>query len=149
VTRYLLDTSIVSEASKAQPASGVADWVENQADSDLFISTLTIAEIWRGVLEMPSGRRRRNLEAWFAGAEGLSVLFSGRVLPFDEPAAMEWARIMAAGTAAGRPRSPIDMIIASTASVNDASSSPSTSDTFKARSRFLTHRAPRADQRGP
>lgn len=118
MTRYLLDTSIVSEASKPQPASGVADWVENQADSDLFVSTLTIAEIWRGVLEMPSGRRRRNLEAWFAGAEGPSVLFSGRVLPFDEPAAMEWARIMAAGTAAGRPRSPIDMIIASTASVN-------------------------------
>ena len=119
MTRYLLDTSIVSEASKPQPSSAVADWVQNQADSDLFISTLTIAEIWRGVLEMASGRRRRNLEAWFAGAEGPSALFSGRVLPFDEPAAMQWARIMAAGTAAGRPRSPIDMVIAATAAANN------------------------------
>jgi predicted nucleic acid-binding protein len=118
VTRYLLDTSIVSEASKLQPSSAVADWVQSQADSDLFISTLTIAEIWRGVLEMASGRRRRNLEAWFVAAEGPTALFSGRVLSFDERAAIEWARIMAAGTATGRPRSPIDMIIAATATAN-------------------------------
>jgi hypothetical protein len=32
---------------------------------------------------------------------------------------MEWARIMAAGTAAGRPRSPIDMIIGATAAANN------------------------------
>jgi predicted nucleic acid-binding protein len=70
VTRYLLDTSFVSEAAKPQPSSAVADWVQKQADSDLFISTLTIAEIWCGVLEMLSGRRRHDLEAWFAGMEG-------------------------------------------------------------------------------
>jgi toxin FitB len=58
------------------------------------------------------------LEAWFIGTEGPAALFSGRVLPFDERAAMEWARTMAAGTAVGRPRSPIDMIIAATAAAN-------------------------------
>jgi toxin FitB len=119
VTRYLLDTNIVSEASRPRPSAAVADWIQNQADSDLFVSTLTIAEIWRGVLETASGRRRRNLEAWFGGAEGPASLFSGRILPFDERAAVEWARIMAAGTAVGRPRSPIDMIIAATAAAND------------------------------
>ena len=118
MTRYLLDTNIVSEASRPRPSAAVANWIQNQADSDLFVSTLTIAEIWRGVLETASGRRRRNLEAWFGGAEGPASLFSGRILPFDEPAAMEWARIMAAGTAVGRPRSPIDMIIAATATAN-------------------------------
>ena len=118
MTRYLLDTSIVSEASKPRPSTAVANWMQSQADSDLFISTLTIAEIWRGVLEMASGRRRRNLEAWFVGPEGPSAVFSGRVLPFDDRAAMEWARIMAAGTATGRPRSPIDMIIGATATAN-------------------------------
>jgi predicted nucleic acid-binding protein len=118
VTHYLLDTSIVSEACKPRPSSAVADWAQNQADSDLFISTLTIAEIWRGVIDIASGRRRRNLEEWFVGGEGPSALFSGRVLPFDERAAMEWARIMAAGTAVGHPRSPLDMIIAATAVAN-------------------------------
>jgi predicted nucleic acid-binding protein len=118
VTRYLLDTNIVSEAAKPRPSAAVADWVQMQADDDLFISTLTVAEIWRGVLEMASGRRRRDLEVWFAGPEGPSALFSGRVLSFDERAAMEWARIMAAGTNAGHPHSPVDTIIAATAAAN-------------------------------
>jgi toxin FitB len=31
---------------------------------------------------------------------------------------MEWARVMAAGTAMGRPRSPVDMIVAARAAAN-------------------------------
>jgi toxin FitB len=118
VTRYLLDANIVSEASKPRPSPAIADWLQSQADRLLFISTLTIAEIWRGVLEMAPGRRRRDLEAWFVGSEGPSALFSGRVLSFDERAAIEWAQIMAAVTSVGRPRSPVDMIIAATATAN-------------------------------
>jgi toxin FitB len=49
----------------------------------------------------------------------LRVLFAGRILPFDLKAAMEWARIMAEGTATGRPRSALDMVIAATAAAND------------------------------
>jgi toxin FitB len=41
------------------------------------------------------------------------------VLPFDENASLVWARLMAAGTAAGRPRSPLDMIVAAVAEAND------------------------------
>ena len=55
-----------------------------QNDDDLYISSLTIAEIRRGVLEKPAGRRRDQLEAWFGGPEGPQALFAGRVLPFDE-----------------------------------------------------------------
>jgi predicted nucleic acid-binding protein len=41
------------------------------------------------------------------------------VLPFVEEAALVWARLMADGTAKGRPRSPLDMIIAAVAEAND------------------------------
>jgi toxin FitB len=41
------------------------------------------------------------------------------VLPFDERAGLVWARLMADGTAKGRPRSPLDMTIAAIAEVND------------------------------
>ena len=58
------------------------------------------------------------MEAWFAGSEGPQALFAGRVLPFDERAALEWARLMADGTAAGRPRSAVDMIVAATAAAH-------------------------------
>lgn len=90
-----------------------------QADEDLFISSLTIAEIRRGLLEKPAGRKRKELERWFSGPEEPQALFAGRVLPFDEKAALVWARLMADGTAAGRPRSPLDMIIAAVAEAND------------------------------
>jgi len=45
-------------------------------------------------------------------------LFAGRVLLFDEHAALEWARLMAEGTLAGRPRSAVDMIVASIAAAH-------------------------------
>jgi predicted nucleic acid-binding protein len=41
------------------------------------------------------------------------------VLPFDEKAGLIWARLMADGTAKGRPRSALDMIIAAIAEAND------------------------------
>ena len=91
----------------------------DQSDEDLFISSLTIAEIRRGILQKPAGRKRTELERWFAGPDGLQALFTGRVLPFDEKAALIWARLMVEGTAQGRPRSPLDMIIAAVAEAND------------------------------
>jgi toxin FitB len=119
VTRYLLDTNILSEATKPQPSEAVIGWLGEQVDSDLFISTLTLAEIWRGILEKPAGRKRRDLNAWFDGPDGPRAIFMNRILPFDEAAALEWSRIMARGKVAGRPRSALDMIIAATAAIND------------------------------
>ncbi len=103
--RYLLDTNIVSELVKPTPSQSLIAWMEEQADEGLFIAALTVAEISRGILEKPAGKRRIALEAWFAGPEGPQALFQGRVLPFDEKAALIWARFMAGGRAKGRPRS--------------------------------------------
>jgi predicted nucleic acid-binding protein len=119
VTRYLLDTNIISNAVKPAPSPALAAWMLAQADEDLFISAITLAEIRRGVLERPTGRKRRELEEWFSGRGGAAALFAGRVLPFDEMAAMAWARLMAEGTAKGRPRSAIDMMVAAIAEAND------------------------------
>ncbi len=61
------------------------------------------------------GRDARVLDAWFSGLEGPQALFAGRILAFDERAALVWARLMAESKAAGRPRSALDMIIAAVA----------------------------------
>lgn len=116
--RYLLDTNIISQVTKPTPSESLLRWMAERADEDLFISSLTIAEIRRGVLEKPAGKKRDQLEAWFAGSEGPQALFAGRVLPFDENAGLIWARLMAAGTAAGRPRSALDTMIAAIAEAN-------------------------------
>jgi len=115
---YLLDTNVISEAVKPHPSPVLLEWLGAQRDEALHISALTIAEIRRGILEKVAGRRRRELESWFGGPEGPQALFAGRILPFEERAALEWARLMADGTAAGQPRSAVDMIVAATASTH-------------------------------
>jgi predicted nucleic acid-binding protein len=117
--RYLLDTNIISNLIKPAPSASLVDWMANQVDVDLFISALTVAEIRRGVLEKPAGKRRNALEAWFSGPEGPQSLFAGRVLAFDEKAALVWAAFMANGKAEGKPRNALDTIIAAVATVNE------------------------------
>jgi hypothetical protein len=118
VSRYLLDTNILSDPTKSTPSQSLAAWLANQAEDDLFIASLTVAEIWRGVEEKPAGKRRNELERWFAGPNGPQSVFAGHILPFDEEAAIVWGSLMAEGTRAGRPRSPIDMMIAAVADAN-------------------------------
>lgn len=119
MTRYLLDTNVLRDAIKPRPSQALVDWLARQLDTDLYIASWTMAEIERGILQMPTGRKRRDLEAWFAGREGPAALFRGRILAFDEAAAPIWARLMADGTKIGQPRSALDMIIAATAQAND------------------------------
>jgi predicted nucleic acid-binding protein len=119
LSRYLLDTNIISNVTKPAPSESLVAWMGEQADEDLFISSLTVAEIRRGVLEKRAGKKRSELDRWFSSAEGPQALFAGRVLPFDEKAALIWAQLMADGTATGRPRNPLDMIIAAVAEAND------------------------------
>ncbi|MES2832112.1 MAG: type II toxin-antitoxin system VapC family toxin [Pseudomonadota bacterium] len=113
--RYLLDTNIISNIAKPVPSKSLLSWMSEQNDDDLFIASLTVSEIRRGVLEKEPGKRRDNLESWFAGPEGPQALFAGRVLSFNENAGLIWARLMADGKIGGRPRSALDMIIAAVA----------------------------------
>lgn len=118
MTRYVLDTNIVSNVTKPLASPPLLAWMAAQRDDDLFISALSIAEIRRGVLRLPAGHRRRALETWFTGPDGPQRLFEGRILPFDAEAALIWGRLMAEGSDMGRPRNALDMIIAAVAEAN-------------------------------
>jgi predicted nucleic acid-binding protein len=118
VTRYLLDTNIISNVVKPQASKSLLAWMSAQRDEDLFIASLTVAEVCRGILEKPSGKKRDALDKWFSGPDGPQALFAGRILSFDDKAGLIWAQLMAEGRAAGRPRSSLDMIIAAVAGAN-------------------------------
>ena len=119
MTRYLLDTNIISNIVKPQPSESLLAWMSTQRDEDLFIASLTVAEICRGILEKPRGKKRDALDKWFSGPEGPQALFAGRILSFDDKAGLIWAELMAKGKAAGKPRSGLDMIIAAVAGANE------------------------------
>ena len=119
MTRYLLDTNIISNVVKPQPSDSLLSWMSMQRDEDLFIASLTVAEIRRGILEKPRGKKRDALDQWFSGPEGPQALFAGRILSFDDKAGLIWARLMVEGKTAGKPRSGLDMIIAAVAGANE------------------------------
>ena len=56
--RYLLDTDIVSNITKPAPSESLIAWMAEQPDQDIFIASLTLAEVRRGILELPAGKRR-------------------------------------------------------------------------------------------
>ena len=72
MSRSLLDTNIISNVTKRIRSESLVLWMAEQADGDLLISAMTVAEIQRRILEQSAGRKRRELESWFSGPGGPS-----------------------------------------------------------------------------
>ncbi|QND57857.1 type II toxin-antitoxin system VapC family toxin [Mesorhizobium huakuii] len=95
----VLDTNIVSEAMKPEPAPAVRDWLDEQAAETLYLSSVTVAELVFGIGALPDGRRKQNLATTL---DGLLDLFDGRILPFDTDAARRYADLAVAARDSGR-----------------------------------------------
>ncbi len=113
--RYLLDTNVISEIQKPAPNPHLVAWMERQASDRLFIASIVLGEIWRGIVEADDGRRKQDLMSWFHGVNGPRALFADRILPLDESAALIWGELVAEGRRIGRPRSSLDMQLAAIA----------------------------------
>ena len=77
MTRYLLDTNIISNIVKPKPPDSLLAWMAAQRDVDLFIASLTVAEIRPGILEKPRGRKRDALDAWCGPGGGRRLCLRG------------------------------------------------------------------------
>jgi len=109
----LLDTNILSELMRAAPEAAVEQWLADQPAASVFISAITEAELRYGLALMPPGKRRSALAVEIENM--LREDFSGRILPFDSPAAVAFAEIAAERRQAGRPISQADAQIAAIA----------------------------------
>jgi hypothetical protein len=109
----LLDTNVLSEFMRPQPAASVVSWLDEQPAGEVYTSAISRAEIELGLMLMPPGKRQEALSqaAWAMFDED----FAGRCLPFDEDAARHYAAIVSARTRAGRPISVEDAQIAAIA----------------------------------
>ena len=115
----ILDTNVLSEASRPDPSIKVLDWMRSEPLAALFTTTITEAELLFGIALLPSGSRRRLLESVVAGI--LEEDFAGRILPFDSAAAREFALIAAQRRLVGRPIGEADGRIAAIARSRGAS----------------------------
>jgi len=106
----VLDTNVLSELAKPSPAPAVLAWCNRQRRTDLFVTTITQAEILFGLGILPKSKRRTGLEE--AARIVFDVDFDGSVLSFDSDAAREYARIAVARRKLGRPISTMDAQIA-------------------------------------
>ena len=115
----VLDTNVISELMRPGPDANVVGWVAGQAPLNLYLSTVSEAELRYGVEILPTGARRDRLLNEVEGM--LREDFAGRVLPFDSAAAQVYAVIAADRRAAGRPLNHADCQIAAIAHSRGAS----------------------------
>ena len=112
----LLDTNVLSEFMRPQPAPQVVAWLDAQNPQNLYTSAVSRAEIELSLALMPTGQRQAGLAQ---AAQGMfDVEFAGRCLPFDEPAASHYAQTVAHRTRMGRSISVEDAQIAAIALAN-------------------------------
>ena len=89
----VLDTNVLSELMRSEPAAAVFAWVSAQPRATLYTTSVSKAEILYGIAVLPEGRRRLALAA--AAEAMFADDFEGRVLPFDEAAAEAASRLAA------------------------------------------------------
>lgn len=106
----ILDTNVLSEILRPAPEARVVEWLDEQPRASLFTTTITRAEILYGLQLLPTGKRRDEL--WAAAMAIFDLELDGQVLPFDSPAADDFAKISAARRAGGRPIAQLDAQIA-------------------------------------
>jgi predicted nucleic acid-binding protein len=111
---WLLDTCVLSEYTKKSPAQNVIAWLDEQEESSLFISVISLGEIEKGIFKLRAThpQRSQKLTAWLGKLE---QRFAGRTLPLDATALHIWAQISAHSELVGNPLPVMDSLLMATA----------------------------------
>ena len=88
---FLLDTNVVAELRKAKPHGGVLAWLKATAESELFISAVTLGEIQRGIelTRDQNATKAFEISQW---ADRLSNAYN--ILPMDTTTFRLWAKLL-------------------------------------------------------
>lgn len=109
----LLDTCVLSEMVKPKPDGRVAAWFSAQRPDALYISTLTLGELQKGVAKLEPCARKTYLEKFLQS--GIREGFKERTLSVDTEVALAWGRLVAQSEQAGQRMPYVDSLIAATA----------------------------------
>ena len=112
----LVDTNVLSELMRPEPAREVMTWFAEHSGSQFYVSAITQAEILLGIALLPQGKRQESLAR--AAKEMFDQEFSGKCLPFAANCATIYAEVVAVRQKSGLPFTTEDAQIASIALVN-------------------------------
>jgi len=113
VSGWLLDTNVISELRRPRPSARVRRFVAGRRLEDLFVSTVTLAEIRFGIEAVGDPIRRSELNNWLL--HRVRPLFDQRVLEVSEDVMFKWRLLVEEGRKVGHTFSQPDLIIAATA----------------------------------
>ncbi|TKT82570.1 type II toxin-antitoxin system VapC family toxin [Aquamicrobium sp. LC103] len=109
----LLDTNVISETFRPHPEPKVAKWLSSVPIEDLFVSSITTAELLYGMAILPDGRRK--LELANVIERFLTEKIVNPIQSFDAHDASAYARISAHRHRIGRVVRELDAQIAAIA----------------------------------
>lgn len=82
----ILDTNILSAVMQEKGDRTIVAWLDRQAWESIWTTAITVFEIRFGLSTLTKGKRRVKLEEAFQ--QTLKNILEGRILPFDEDAAL-------------------------------------------------------------
>jgi toxin FitB len=112
--KYLIDTCVLSECIKKIPDPCIESWFNQQQLENLYLSSLTIAEIKSGIhkIKISQPKRSSELKHWLNKIE---IDFYARILPISDEVLNQWAEINADTQLQGKKMQVMDSLIAATA----------------------------------
>jgi predicted nucleic acid-binding protein len=110
---FLVDGNVLSEATRPDPDEKVVRWLRAN-EEELVVDPIILGELHAGILFLPKGRRRRNLESWFR-----EVTDSIHCLDWNAQTALFWSQLLADLRANGRNMPLKDSLIAASALAHD------------------------------
>jgi toxin FitB len=108
--KCLLDTCVISEIIKPQPDENVVAWIQNNNESDLYLSVLTFGELEKGIEKAQDLARKAKLKLWVE--QDLKQRFEGRIIPIDLSVSSRWGSVQGMAEVAGKPMAVVDGLIA-------------------------------------
>ena len=96
---WLLDTNVISELRRPRPSARVRSFIAGRRLEDLFVSTVTFAEIRYGIEMVGNPIRRAELNDWLL--HRVRPMFDQRVLEVSEDVMFKWRLLVEDGRKVG------------------------------------------------
>lgn len=117
---FVLDTGVLADPLGPAPSPALLDWFAARPAADLYVTTLTEAELLSAAARQPQAKR---LIA--AIDDMMDTDFAGRILPFDSAAARDLAAINARSQL-----DPVTAMLAAIARANGATLATGTPEAY-------------------